>query len=56
MIPAQQSREMVQAIKAAGGRPLYQELIGVGHDEAADHAYALPDLYEWILLQNRRKR
>jgi hypothetical protein len=47
---------MVQAIKDAGGRPLYQEFIGVGHNEAADRAYGLPDLYEWMLLQNRARR
>jgi predicted peptidase len=52
-ISPQQSREMVQAIKEAGGRPLYQEFSGVGHNEGADSAYALPDLYEWMLLQNR---
>ncbi len=56
MIPVQQSREMVQAIKDAGGRPLYQEFSGVGHNDGADRAYSLPDLYEWILLQNRAKR
>jgi len=56
MIPAQLSREMVQAIKDAGGRPLYQEFIGVGHDTCADRVYALADLYEWMLLQNSRKR
>lgn len=56
MIPAQQSREMVQAIKDAGGRPLYQEFVGVGHNDCPDLAYALSDLYEWMLLQNRNKR
>ena len=56
MIPAQQSREMVKAIKDSGGRPLYQELVGVGHDESPDRAYGLPDLFEWMLLQNRGKR
>ncbi len=56
MISVQQSREMVQAVKEAGGRPLYQEFTGVGHNDGADHAYSLPDLYEWMLLQNRAKR
>lgn len=55
VIPVRQSREMVEAIKDAGGRPLYQEFIGIGHDESADHTYALPDLYEWLLLQNRTR-
>ena len=56
VIPAKESRDMVQAIKDAGGRPLYQEFIGVGHNESADRTYALPDLYEWMLLQNRASR
>ncbi len=47
---------MVQAIKDSGGQPLYQEFIGVGHNDCPDRAYALPDLYEWMLLQNRTKR
>ena len=41
MIPPQQSREMVKAIKDAGGRPIYQEFIGVGHNDCPDRAYAL---------------
>jgi predicted peptidase len=56
MIPARKSREMVQAIQEAGGRPQYQELSGVGHNECADLAYATPDLIEWMLLQHRRRR
>ena len=56
MITVEQSREMVRAIQEAGGKPLYQEFIGVDHDHSADHAYAMPELYEWLLLQNRAKR
>jgi thiol-disulfide isomerase/thioredoxin/predicted esterase len=56
VIPIRQSREMVRALEAAGGRPLYQEFIGVGHNECADSAYAKDDLYEWMLLQHRGKR
>ena len=52
----EQSREMVRAIQEAGGKPLYQEFIGVDHNHCADHAYALPELYEWLLLQNRARR
>ena len=55
-IPVQQSRDMVQAVQDAGGRPLYQELPGVGHNDCPDRAYALPDLWEWLLLQNRTRR
>jgi acetyl esterase/lipase len=56
MIPPQQSREMVAAITDAGGRPLYQELPGVGHDDCAAHVYAMDDLFEWLLTQNRSGR
>jgi thiol-disulfide isomerase/thioredoxin/predicted esterase len=56
VIPPSQSREMVRAIQEAGGKPLYQEFIGVDHNHCADHAYAMPELYEWLLLQNRSSR
>lgn len=56
MIPARQSRDMIQAIKDAGGRPLYKEFVGVGHDESADRTYEQPELYEWILRQNTANR
>jgi len=52
VIPASQSREMVRAIQEAGGKPLYQEFIGVDHNHCADHAYAMRELYEWLLLQH----
>jgi predicted peptidase len=48
-----QSRAMIRALKAAGGRPLYHEYPGVGHN-CWDRTYAMPDLYEWLLLQKRR--
>ena len=56
VIPVERSREMVRAIQDAGGRPLYQELIGVDHNSCADRVYAMPELYEWLLLQDRAKR
>jgi thiol-disulfide isomerase/thioredoxin len=56
VIPASQSREMVRAIQEAGGKPLYQEFGGVDHNHCADRAYAMPELYEWLLLQNRVRR
>ncbi len=49
MIPASQSREMISAIQAAGGKPLYQEVAGAGHNDCADRVYAMRELYEWIL-------
>jgi acetyl esterase/lipase len=56
MIQPQQSREMVAAIINAGGRPLYHELPGVGHNDCAERVYAMDDLVEWLLAQNRSRR
>ena len=56
MIPPRQSRDMVAAISEAGGRPLYQELPGVGHNDCAARVYAMDDLFEWLLAQNRSRR
>jgi poly(3-hydroxybutyrate) depolymerase/thiol-disulfide isomerase/thioredoxin len=52
----EQSREMVRAIQEAGGKPLYHEFIGVDHNHCADHAYAMPELYDWLLLQDRARK
>ena len=49
----EQSRTMIRALKRAGGRPLYHEYPGVGHN-CWDLTYAMPDLYEWLLLQMLR--
>jgi thiol-disulfide isomerase/thioredoxin/predicted esterase len=56
VILVERSREMVRAIQDAGGKPLYQELVGIDHDGCADCVYAKSELYEWLLLQNRAKR
>jgi predicted peptidase len=53
LIPAAASREMIRALRQAGGQPLYQEFPDVGH-HCWDRVYALPDLYEWLLLQKSR--
>lgn len=53
-VPAERSREMVEAIRAAGGDvrlTLYQ---GVGHDSWT-RAYATTELWSW-LLEHRRSR
>jgi predicted peptidase len=53
VIPPEQSREMIRALKKVGGRPLYHEYPGVGHN-SWDRTYAMPDLFEWLLLQMRK--
>jgi predicted peptidase len=46
------TRRMVQAIQSAGGRVIFVEYPGVGHN-CWDLAYADPDLWEWLLQQKR---
>jgi predicted peptidase len=53
VIPPARSRVMIRALKEAGGRPLYHEYPGLGHN-AWDRTYAMADLYEWLLLQKRK--
>jgi predicted peptidase len=52
VVPAAASRKMIRALWKVGGRPLYHEFPGIGHDhDCWDRVYAMPDLYEWLLLQ-----
>jgi len=54
VVPVRGSREMVAALKKAGGRPRYNEFPGVGH-AAWGPAYATKGLWEWLLAQRRAK-
>jgi predicted peptidase len=47
------SRDMIDAIKKAGGNPKYTEYPGVGHN-SWDKAYGTDELYTW-LLEHRKK-
>ena len=47
------SRDMIAAIKKAGGKPEYTEYPGVGHN-SWDQAYATEDLYTWLLKQKKK--
>jgi predicted peptidase len=53
-VPVARSREMIDALKAAGGHPLYTEYPGVGH-KSWDQAYATPELYTWLLAQHLKQ-
>jgi predicted peptidase len=53
-VPVQRSRDMVEALKAAGGKPRYTELAWVGH-LSWDAAYASDDLYAWLFAQKKAK-
>jgi predicted peptidase len=47
------SRDMIEAIKKAGGSPKYTEYPGVGHN-SWDMAYGEKDLYPWLLKQKKK--
>ncbi len=44
------SRDMIKALKEAGGSPRYDEYAGVGHN-SWDQAYGTAELYAWLLKQ-----
>lgn len=47
------SRDMMEAIKKAGGMPKYTEYPGVGHN-SWDKAYDTDELYEWLAKQSKK--
>ena len=51
-VKVRRSRDMIEALKAAGGTPKYTEYPGVGHNSWTA-AYADPDLYKWLFAQKR---
>jgi predicted peptidase len=51
-VPVEQSREMIEALIAAGANPKYTEYPGVGHNSWAQ-TYSDPALYEWLFAQRR---
>ena len=54
VVPVDRSREMVEAIRAAGNQRLrYTEYPGVGHN-SWDLAYAEAELPAWLLAQSKR--
>ncbi len=53
-VNVQRSRDMIEALKAAGGMPRYSEYPGVGHN-SWDKAYGTPELYDWLLQQSLKK-
>jgi len=50
--PVETSRRIVAALRKAGGRPLYTEYPGVGHNVFM-WAYTEPALVEWLFAQHR---
>jgi len=53
VVPVARSREMVTAVEAAGGRARLTAYPDVGHDSFT-RTYANPELYRWLLRQQRK--
>jgi len=51
-VPVDVSRQMVKALRDAGGNPKYTEYPGVDHN-SWDRAYREPELIEWLFAQSR---
>jgi predicted peptidase len=54
-VKVDQSRDMVKALKDAGGEPKYTEYPGVGHN-SWDQAYATPELWAWLAKQSKKAK
>ena len=55
VVPVEESRRMVQALRTAGAEVSYTELPGVGH-ESWVQAFDSPELSEWLLGRSRARR
>jgi len=53
VVPLQQSQEMVDAIKAAGGNPKFTIYPGVGHDSWTA-TYSNEEFWKWLLGQRKK--
>ncbi|MCB9921209.1 MAG: prolyl oligopeptidase family serine peptidase [Planctomycetaceae bacterium] len=54
-VKPKRSRDMIAALKAAGGAPKYTEYPGVGHNSWAP-TYANREMYAWLFSQKRTTR
>ncbi len=52
LVPVQNARDMIAAIRKAGGSPKYTEYPGVGHNSYVN-AFKEPELVPWIFSQKR---
>ena len=55
LVMTSRSRDMIAAIKKAGGNPKYTEYTATGHN-AWDKAYSEKDMYLWLFSQTKLKR
>lgn len=54
IVPVERSRQMVDAIRAAGGEPKYSELAGVGHHSWQPAYEPSFGLLDWMFEQRRK--
>jgi predicted peptidase len=55
VVPTSRSRDMIEAMRKAGGSPRYTEAPGVGHG-VWDVAFGNPELAKWLFAQCRGKQ
>jgi predicted peptidase len=53
VVPPAYSRQIVVALRAAGGHPVYTEFEGVGHDSWGPAFSNLPFIYDWLFAQRK---
>ena len=51
-VPVQRSRNMIEAIRKAGGKPKYTEYPGVGHNSWSA-AFKDPELLKWLFSHHK---
>jgi predicted peptidase len=54
LVPVERSREMIAAVKKAGGKPEYTEYKGVGHDSWTQ-TYKNDEVLGWLFKQKKQK-
>lgn len=52
VVPVERSREMIAALKAAGGKPRYTEYSGVGHNSWTQ-TFANDETFQWLFSQSK---
>jgi predicted peptidase len=52
-VPVNRSREMIAALRAVGGQPIYTEYEGVGHNSWTD-TFANRAVWDWLFAQRQR--
>lgn len=54
IVPVAGSRNIVQAMEMAGGKPIYWEYQRASHAATAERAYCEPGLIDWLFAQAKR--